>query len=180
MKEIDYYNLMKGFESEEIEPMVGIFWYLPEEHRLFEVHASSLSQSKMVNGHTTYSKLHKTIWQAKKCRDRAKGKETSVYYQDYTRIPRGRIFYDNGKFIVKVGSWYKQYWGSASEVQKGAYRNVEGKQMLVPYRGSIKDTLREMQEDLQSSISYAGGRDLESIRRVDYVIVKNSIMNGDY
>lgn len=52
--------------------------------------------------------------------------------------------------------------------------------MLVPYRGSIKDTLREMQEDLQSSISYAGGRDLESIRRVDYVIVKNSIMNGDY
>ena len=109
MKEIDYYNLMKGFEAEEIEPMVGIFWYLPEEHRLFEVYASALSQSKMVNGHTTYSKLHKTIWQAKKCRDRAKGKETSVYYQDYTRIPRGRIFYDNGKFIVKVGSWYKQY-----------------------------------------------------------------------
>lgn len=53
MKEIDYYNLMKGFEAEEIEPMVGIFWYLPEEHRLFEVYASALSQSKMVNGHTT-------------------------------------------------------------------------------------------------------------------------------
>ena len=83
--------------------------------------------------------------------------------------------------VIKIdGKTYKQYWGSASEVQKGAYRNVEGKQMLVPYRGSIKDTLKEMQEDLQSSISYAGGRDLESIRRVDYVIVKNSIMNGDY
>ena len=51
--------------------------------------------------------------------------------------------------------------------------------MLVPYRGEIKDTLLEMQEDLQSSISYAGGRDLESIRKVDYVVVKNSIMNGD-
>ena len=85
-----------------------------------------------------------------------------------------------GHVITIDGKRYKQYWGSASEVQKGAYRNVEGKQMLVPYRGSIKDTLREMQEDLQSSISYAGGRDLESIRRVDYVIVKNSIMNGDY
>ena len=109
MKEIDYYNLMKKFEAEDIEPLVGIFWYLPEEHRLFEVYASALSQSKIVNGHTTYGKLHKTIWQAKKCRDRAKGKETSVYYQDYTQIPRGRIFYDNGKFIVKVGSWYKQY-----------------------------------------------------------------------
>ena len=73
----------------------------------------------------------------------------------------------------------REYWGSASEVQKGAYRNVEGKQMLVPYRGSIKDTLREMQEDLQSSISYAGGKDLSAIRVVDYVIVKSSIFDGD-
>ena len=83
--------------------------------------------------------------------------------------------------VIKIdGKTYKQYWGSASEVQKGAYRNVEGKQMLVPYRGSIANTLEEMKEDLQSSISYAGGRDLESIKRVDYVIVKNTIMNGDY
>ncbi len=83
--------------------------------------------------------------------------------------------------IIKIdGKTYKQYWGSASEVQKGAYRNVEGKQMLVPYRGSIKDTLHEMQEDLQSSISYAGGKDLNAIKLVDYVIVKNTIMDGDY
>ena len=83
--------------------------------------------------------------------------------------------------VIKIdGKTYKQYWGSASEVQKGAYRNVEGKQMLVPYRGSISDTLIEMQEDLQSSISYAGGRDLNAIKLVDYVIVKNTIMNGDY
>ena len=83
--------------------------------------------------------------------------------------------------VIKIdGKTYKQYWGSASEVQKGAYRNVEGKQLLVPYRGSISDTLTEMQEDLQSSISYAGGRDLNAIKLVDYVIVKNTIMNGDY
>ena len=82
--------------------------------------------------------------------------------------------------MIKInGKTYKQYWGSASEVQKGAYRDVEGKQMLVPYRGSIKKTLKEMQEDLQSSISYAGGKNLNSIRLVDYVIVKNTILNGD-
>lgn len=85
-----------------------------------------------------------------------------------------------GNMIKIDGKDYKQYWGSASETQKGAYRNVEGKQMLVPFRGSIKDTLYEMQEDLQSSISYAGGKDLQSLEKVDYVIVKNSIMNGDY
>ncbi|MBA1392351.1 GMP reductase [Lactobacillus sp. XV13L] len=82
--------------------------------------------------------------------------------------------------VIKInGKAYKQYWGSASEVQKGAYRNVEGKQMLVPYRGPIANTLQEMQEDLQSSISYAGGKDLSAIRHVDYVIVKNTIMSGD-
>lgn len=76
-----------------------------------------------------------------------------------------------GNIITIDGKRYKQYWGSASEVQKGAYRNVEGKQMLVPFRGSIKNTLVEMEEDLQSSISYAGGRDLDSLRLVDYVIL---------
>ncbi|MGM9914642.1 MAG: GMP reductase [Lactobacillus crispatus] len=82
--------------------------------------------------------------------------------------------------VIKInGKTYKQYWGSASEVQKGTYKNVEGKQMLVPYRGSIKDTLKEMKEDLQSSISYAGGRDLNSIKLVDYVIVKDNIFDGD-
>lgn len=85
-----------------------------------------------------------------------------------------------GNLITIDGKRYKQYWGSASEVQKGAYRHVEGKQMLVPFRGAIEDTLVEMEEDLQSAISYAGGRDLESITKVDYVIVKNSILNGDY
>ena len=84
-----------------------------------------------------------------------------------------------GNEIMIDGKPYKQYWGSASEKQKGAYRNVEGKQMLVPYRGSILDTYTEIQEDLQSSISYAGGKDLNGLKTVDYVIVKNSITNGD-
>lgn len=51
--------------------------------------------------------------------------------------------------------------------------------MYVEHKGSIQDTLIEMRQDLQSSISYAGGTKLESIRNVDYVIVKNSIFNGD-
>lgn len=84
-----------------------------------------------------------------------------------------------GNLISIDGKKFKQYWGSASERQKGAYRNVEGRQMLVPYRGFLEDTLMEMKEDLQSSISYAGGKELKDIRTVDYVIVKNSILNGD-
>lgn len=84
-----------------------------------------------------------------------------------------------GKVIEVNGESFKEYYGSASEYQKGERVNVEGKKILLPKKGFIKDTLKEMQEDLQSSISYAGGNDLESIRKVDYVIVKNSIFNGD-
>lgn len=84
-----------------------------------------------------------------------------------------------GKVIERDGETFKEYFGSASEHQKGEHKNVEGKKILMKSKGLIKDTLKEMQEDLQSSISYAGGKDLSSLKRVDYVIVKNSIWNGD-
>lgn len=85
-----------------------------------------------------------------------------------------------GKTVTIDGNTMKEYFGSASEYQKGERTNVEGKKILIPYKGSLYDTLKEMTEDLQSSISYAGGKDLEAIRRVDYVLVKNSIFNGDW
>ena len=84
-----------------------------------------------------------------------------------------------GKTIEIDGKLYKEYFGSASEFQKGEKKNVEGKKMHVEHRGHLNDTLIEMEQDLQSSISYAGGTKLEAIRNVDYVIVKNSIFNGD-
>ncbi|HGN7262199.1 GMP reductase [Staphylococcus agnetis] len=84
-----------------------------------------------------------------------------------------------GETVEVDGKKYKEYFGSASEYQKGERKNVEGKKMFVEHKGSLKDTLTEMQEDLQSSISYAGGKDLGALRKVDYVIVKNSIFNGD-
>ena len=84
-----------------------------------------------------------------------------------------------GETVEKDGKLYKEYFGSASEFQKGERKNVEGKKMFVEYKGLLKDTLIEMQQDLQSSISYAGGKKLDAIRTVDYVVVKNSIFNGD-
>jgi GMP reductase len=84
-----------------------------------------------------------------------------------------------GVTVEKDGKLYKEYFGSASEFQKGERKNVEGKRMFVEFKGPLKDTLIEMEQDLQSSISYAGGTTLEAIRTVDYVIVKSSIFNGD-
>ena len=84
-----------------------------------------------------------------------------------------------GQTVTQDGELYKEYFGSASEYQKGEKKNVEGKKILVKHKGHLQDTLTEMNQDLQSAISYAGGRDLASLTKVDYVIVKNSIWNGD-
>jgi len=66
-----------------------------------------------------------------------------------------------GETIEKDGKLYKEYFGSASEFQKGERKNVEGKKMLVEHKGHLIDTLIEMEQDLQSSISYAGGKKLQ-------------------
>ncbi|MET3695835.1 GMP reductase [Bacillus oleivorans] len=84
-----------------------------------------------------------------------------------------------GETVERDGKLYKEYFGSASEYQKGERKNVEGKKIFVEHRGSLQDTLTEMEQDLQSSISYAGGNKLDALRNVDYVVVKNSIFNGD-
>jgi GMP reductase len=74
-----------------------------------------------------------------------------------------------GKTVEVDGALFKEYYGSASDFNKGEYKHVEGKRILEPIKGTLASTLREMEEDIQSSISYAGGRQLMDIRKVNYV-----------
>lgn len=76
-----------------------------------------------------------------------------------------------GKTVEIDGRLYKEYFGSASDFNKGERKHVEGKRILEPIKGKLADTLREMQEDVQSSISYSGGTELRDIRKVNYVIL---------
>ncbi|TFY96912.1 GMP reductase [Ramlibacter rhizophilus] len=76
-----------------------------------------------------------------------------------------------GTSVEVDGRIFKEYYGSASDFNKGEYKHVEGKRILEPVKGKLADTLREMQEDIQSSISYSGGRRLMDIRKVNYVIL---------
>ncbi|AUH50549.1 GMP reductase [Chromobacterium sp. ATCC 53434] len=90
-------------------------------------------------------------------------------------VMAGSLFagYDEsaGDIVEISGKHYKEYFGSASQFNKGAYVNVEGKKILVEYKGSIGKLLRELQEDLQSSVSYAGGADLAALRGVEMIQV---------
>ena len=76
-----------------------------------------------------------------------------------------------GRTVEVDGKRFKEYYGSASDYNKGEYKHVEGKRILEPIKGRLEDTLREMREDVQSSISYAGGTKLADIRKVNYVIL---------
>ena len=74
-----------------------------------------------------------------------------------------------GKTVEVDGQLYKEYYGSASDFNKGEYKHVEGKRILEPVKGTLADTLKEMEEDIQSAISYSGGKKLMDIRKVNYV-----------
>ena len=74
-----------------------------------------------------------------------------------------------GQTVEVDGKLYKEYYGSASDFNKGEYKHVEGKRILEPIKGRLAETLIEMEQDVQSSISYAGGTQLMDIRKVNYV-----------
>jgi len=74
-----------------------------------------------------------------------------------------------GKTVEVDGALFKEYYGSASDFNKGEYKHVEGKRILEPIKGKLANTLVEMEQDVQSSISYAGGKKLMDIRKVNYV-----------
>ena len=58
-------------------PKVGIFWYLPEEHDLFEVHSICPPNEQEPY---TIPDLHKDVWRKAKFRAKARGKKDSIYY----------------------------------------------------------------------------------------------------
>jgi GMP reductase len=84
-----------------------------------------------------------------------------------------------GKTVEVDGKLFKEYYGSASDFNKGEYKHVEGKRILEPVKGSLQDTLREMEEDIQSAISYAGGTKLMDIRKVNYVVLGGNNASED-
>lgn len=93
-----------------------------------------------------------------------------------TMVMAGSLFagYDQsaGEIIEHNGRLVKEYFGSASEHNKGAYVHVEGKKEFKDYKGSMDKLLRELKEDLQSSVSYAGGKDLSALSTVEMITIK--------
>lgn len=70
---------------------------------------------------------------------------------------------------VVDGRLYKQYFGSASEHNKGTKNHIEGVMKEMPTNNmKYSEKFTEIQQDLQSAISYAGGNDLKSLENVSW------------
>ncbi len=76
-----------------------------------------------------------------------------------------------GETISVDGEVKKIYFGSASEYNKGTHHHIEGFIRQVECNNmTYEQKLKEIEEDLQSAISYSGGKALFDIRNVDFVI----------
>lgn len=76
------------------------------------------------------------------------------------------------KEVEKDGLTLKEYYGNASQQCTKKKSRTEGITVLVPAKESIFDTLIEIEEDLQSAVSYAGGRKLYDIKNAEHVFIK--------
>ena len=77
------------------------------------------------------------------------------------------------KSVVIDGKIYKQYFGSASEHNKGHKKHIEGVMKQVSSNNmTYNEKLTEIEQDLQSAISYSGGKNVNCIRAASYYIIK--------
>lgn len=118
-------NLMKGFMNNE-NPKVGIFWYNYVDNTLFGVEKGDVELYSDQGNIITYPKLHKTYWQKQHHRAVAKNDINSIFYKEhnYTLIPRGRIFLENGIFYVNVGSWINGEVNGQNCIDKDKLRDL--------------------------------------------------------
>lgn len=87
--------------------------------------------------------------------------------------------------IEKDGKQFVEYYGSSSrramEKHSGGvanYRAAEGKEVLLPYRGNVADTVEEILGGLRSACTYVGARRLKELpKRTTFIRVNNQLNN---
>jgi GMP reductase len=85
-------------------------------------------------------------------------------------IMAGSLFAACSDSPALVMNGKKVYYGSASAHNKGHNNHIEGTILDLELHSSLSERLIEIQQALQSSISYSGGNNLNSLKTTKYVI----------
>lgn len=85
-----------------------------------------------------------------------------------------------GQLVDRGGQQYKLFYGMSSATamamhagEVAAYRASEGKTVEVPYRGPIRETVREILGGVRSACSYVGAASLKELtKRTTFILVQ--------
>lgn len=107
----DVMETMTNNFNHQDEPKVGIFWYNENDDELFGISKIGINEIQFnLKGLKTIGILHKSWWIKQQMRAKAKNQNDSVFLQDYTQVPRGRIFMTKeGLFQLMCGSWINEH-----------------------------------------------------------------------
>lgn len=96
------------------------------------------------------------------------------------------IHYDNGEELVETKKFVKFYGMSskaANDKHFGGlkeYRASEGREVLVPYKGEVQDTVQELLGGLRSTCTYAGAKTLKQLSKCTTFVRVTQQFNGVY
>ena len=78
---------------------------------------------------------------------------------------------DSPAIVIEInGEFHKAYFGSASYENKKHRNHIEGKLNKIKNNGmTYEQKLKEIKQDLQSSISYAGGSNINILQKTKYL-----------
>lgn len=86
-----------------------------------------------------------------------------------TMVMSGKLFASCIDSPAQIVDGHKQYRGSTSFAAKKHNKHIEGKVVDLEADITVAERLQEIKEALQSSISYAGGNNLDAFKTVDYI-----------
>jgi len=87
-------------------------------------------------------------------------------------VMSGRWFAECIDSPARIRDGKKIYRGSTSFESKGHNRHIEGHTLSITEGCTYAERLQEIQEALQSAISYAGGKDLSAFNNVDWDLLR--------
>ena len=77
-----------------------------------------------------------------------------------------------GETITKEGQIFKQFYGMSSEMANDKYsgglddyKSAEGREVIVPYRGSVSDTIQSILGGLRSTCTYVGAEKIKHLTK---------------
>ena len=108
-------NMIEVMEVQE-QPKVGSFWYDITNDELFGVYSMLADDAKPFKSEygeetRTGTMLHEQIWKKEQFR-----KKDSRFSDNYTQVPRGRVFKIGDRFVVMTGDWIDKHPSAKAQI----------------------------------------------------------------